>query len=422
MARHAVAGHGVSGVSSDARESVLTEDRPYPGDLLGAPGDGFDELAHRRAAAEQAAMIAEIDAAAAAARAAAAIAAAARAAEEAEVAADAATHAAEEAAAAAAEERTSAAYQAGARSGGPGAPGRGAWVLAGGADGDGAARSWAVVPGAAQGMGGAPPAHPLASGAMSSWPTMFPAHPDSPGAPWDLPPDETPTIEGAAAGGRAARRRSAEAAEAETTVIPVDRAERTPADADEAEYDADYDPEYDAEYDPEYDPGYDGDAEEAPVRRLDRKHAEQPTSRFGRRPVLVVVAVGVVLIIISLLAAIVGWGMDRPPAEAPAPVPSVAPEVPGAQVPPPPPGPEPAAVEIDPTSDKAVSFVRAMRAADIATSRSGRAETQTAAMICLRLDQGASADTIARTIPAALPSVERRQAAEVVDLAAQLYC
>ncbi|WP_433558894.1 DUF732 domain-containing protein [Pseudonocardia xinjiangensis] len=400
---------------------MLTEDRPYPGDLLGAPGDGFDELAHRRAAAEQAAMIAEIDAAAAAARAAAAIAAAARAAEEAEVAADAATHAAEEAAAAAAEERTSAAYQAGARSGGRAHP-VAARGCSQGADGDGAARSWAVVPGAAQGMGGAPPAHPLAPGAMSSWPTMFPAHPDSPGAPWDLPPDETPTIEGAAAGGRAARRRSAEAAEAETTVIPVDRAERTPADADEAEYDADYDPEYDAEYDPEYDPGYDGDAEEAPVRRLDRKHAEQPTSRFGRRPVLVVVAVGVVLIIISLLAAIVGWGMDRPPAEAPAPVPSVAPEVPGAQVPPPPPGPEPAAVEIDPTSDKAVSFVRAMRAADIATSRSGRAETQTAAMICLRLDQGASADTIARTIPAALPSVERRQAAEVVDLAAQLYC
>jgi hypothetical protein len=241
---------------------------------------------------------------------------------------------------------------------------------------------------------------------------MFPANPDPSGAPWDVPPDNTPTVEGAVAGGRAARRRSAGDAEAETTVIPLDRSELSRADADEAEYHADYDD----------DPEYDEAAEEAPVRRLDRKHAEQTSPRFGRRPVLVVIAVGAVLVIVSVLAALVGWGADRPPAQVTPPAPSVAPEVPKPQVPPPAPGPESAPPAIDPTSDKAVAFVRAMRAADIATSRSGRAETQTAAMICLRLEQGTEADTIARTIPSALPSVERRQAAEVIDLAKQLYC
>jgi hypothetical protein len=419
MARHAAADDGMSGVLSDARESVLTEDRPYMGDLLGTPPvnmDALDELARRRAAAEQSAMVAEIDAAAAAARAAAAIAAAARAAEEAEAAADAAGRAADEATAAvAAEERTSAAFHAGIRPGVPGGVGQAAWVLAGGSDGEGAPRSWTVMPGAAPGMGGPPPGRPMPPGPASSWPSMFPVgHPER--APWDMPPDETPTVEGATAGRRAARRHAAEAAEAETTVIPVD----------DAEYDAEYDGEYAEdlevdEFDDDLEPD-EAEVEDPPVRRLDRKHAEQQPRRFGRRPVLVVVGVGAVLAIVALLAALVGSGPDRRPAEVGTPVPTVAPVAPGAQVPPPAPGPESGPVEVDPTSKNSVTFLRALRAAEIPTSRSGRAEIETAAVICEELGQGVAPDKVARTVPAALPSVPRRQAAEVVDLAQNLYC
>ena len=91
-------------------------------------------------------------------------------------------------------------------------------------------------------------------------------------------------------------------------------------------------------------------------------------------------------------------------------------------MPPPAPGPGSGPVEVDPTSESAVTFLRALRAAEIPTSRSGRAETETAAVICEELGQGVAADKIARTVPAALPSVPRRQAAEVVDLAKDLYC
>ncbi|WP_425564059.1 DUF732 domain-containing protein [Pseudonocardia alaniniphila] len=100
----------------------------------------------------------------------------------------------------------------------------------------------------------------------------------------------------------------------------------------------------------------------------------------------------------------------------------MAPQPPAVQVPPPAPGPGAGPVEVDPTSESAVTFLRALRAAEIPTSRSGRAEIETAAVICEELGQGVTADKIARTVPAALPSVPRRQAAEVVDLAKDLYC
>jgi Protein of unknown function (DUF732) len=413
MARHAATDGGMSGVPGEGRESVMTEDRPYMGDLLRTPPasmDALDELARRRASAEQAAMVAEIDAAAAAARAAAAIAAAARAAEEAEAAADAAGRAADEAtAAAAAEERTSAALHAGIRRGVPAGAGQAAWVLAGGpAEGP---QSWTVMPGAAPGMAGPPPGRPMPPGPASSWPSMFPVgHPER--AQWDVPPDETPTVEGATAGRRAARRHAAEAAEAETTVFPVD----------DSEYDAEYAEDLDVD---EFDDEPESDevaVEDQRVRRLDRKHAEQQPRRFGRRPVLVVVGVGAVLAIVALLAALVTAEPDRPPAEVGSPLPTVAPQAPAVQVPPPAPGPESGPVEVDPTSDSAVTFLRALRAAEIPTSRSGRAEIETAAVICEELGQGVAPDKIARTVPAALPSVPRRQAAEVVDLAKDLYC
>jgi hypothetical protein len=417
MARHAATDDGMSGVLGEGRESVLTEDRPYMGDLLRTPPvsmDALDELARRRASAEQAAMVAEIDAAAAAARAAAAIAAAARAAEEAEVAADAAGRAADEAtAAAAAEERTSAALHAGIRQGVPAGVGQASWVLAAGPD-EGP-RSWTVMPGAAPGMGGPPPGRPMPPGPASSWPSMFPVgHPER--APWDVPPDETPTVEGTAAGRRAARRHAAEAAEAETTVFPVD----------DSEYDADYDADYAEDLDvDEFDDEPESDeaaVEDQRVRRLDRKHAEQQPRRFGPRPVLVVVGVGAVLAIVALLAALISAGPERRPAEVGSPLPTVAPQAPAVQVPPPAPGPGAGPVEVDPTSESAVTFLRALRAAEIPTSRSGRAEIETAAVICEELGQGVAVDKIARTVPAALPSVPRRQAAEVVDLAKDLYC
>src|ERR1700754_167008 len=84
LARHAATDDGMSGVLGDGRESVLTEDRPYMGDLLRTPPvsmEVLDELARGFSAAEQAGVVAEIAPAAAAAMAPAAIAAARRAAE-----------------------------------------------------------------------------------------------------------------------------------------------------------------------------------------------------------------------------------------------------------------------------------------------------------------------------------------------------
>jgi hypothetical protein len=405
MARHGVAGDGRSGVPSEARESVLTEDRPFADDFMDAPHVGaerLDELARRRATAEQAAMVAEIDAAAAAGKAAAAIATAARAAEEAEAAAEAAARASCEASAAIAEEeRTSAALQAEFRPG----PGQGAWVLAG-SDGGGAPRGWSVVPAATQ---AGPPRggfFPPGAPPTNSWPSMIPVTDVAPGAPWNLPPHEAPTVEGAAAGGRRARRHAAEAAEAETTVIPVSGMDLRP---DELEV-ADPDPECDEDR---------VAAEEPPVRRLDRRHAERPPRHLPRRPVVAVMIFGVLLILAGLILAIAGPTTSPAPTVGSAPVPTAAPEAPAphADVP----GPA-AGAEVDPKSDKAVAFLSAVRAADIPTTRSGRAETETAAVICQKLDNGISKDSIARAIPAALPSVSTRQAADVVELAQELYC
>jgi hypothetical protein len=404
MARHGVGGDGRSGVQNDGRESVLTEDRPFADDPMDAPHpweERLDELARRRAMAEQAAMVAEIDAAAAAGKAAAAIAAAARAAEEAEAAAEAAARASAEASAAiAAEERTSAALQADFRPG----PGQGTWVL-GGAAGEGAPRGWSVVPtttSAGPPRGGfLPPGVPPNT---NSWPSMFPVTDVAPGGPWNLPPHEAPTVEGAAAGGRRARRHAAEAAEAQTTLIPVSVMDLPPAELEVA----DPDPEFDEDV---------ITAEEPSVRRLDRKHAERPPRSFPPRPVVAVMIFGVLLILAALILALAG------PSPAPTvggtPVPTAAPQPPA----PPVDGPDPAAgAEIDPKSDKAVAFLSAVRAADIPTSRSGRAETKTAAAICEKLGNGVSKDSIARSIPAALPSVSTRQAADVVELAQELYC
>ena len=273
------------------------------GDLLRAPRrelEALDELARRRATAEQAAMVAEIDAAAAAARAAAAIAAAARAAEEAEVAADAAGRASDEATAAiAAEERTSAALQAGLRQGAPAGAGQASWVLAAGPD-EGP-RSWIVMPGAAP-VGALPPGASDAPRAGFVVPLDVPGdgHPER--APWDVPPDETPTVEGATGGRRAARRHAAEAAEAETTVFPVD----------DSEYDADYDAEYAEDLDvDEFDDEPESDEDAVEDRGCGGSTASTPSSAAALRSAAggwMVVGVSAVLAIVALLAALVSAG------------------------------------------------------------------------------------------------------------------
>ena len=54
--------------------------------------------------------------------------------------------------------------------------------------------------------------------------------------------------------------------------------------------------------------------------------------------------------------------------------------------------------------------------------RSGRAETEAAAAICEQLGRGVPDGELARSLPAMLSAVGRRQAPTVVDLVKRYYC
>jgi hypothetical protein len=132
-------------------------------------------------------------------------------------------------------------------------------------------------------------------------------------------------------------------------------------------------------------------------------------ARLPARPVLAAVAVVVALAVVAVVAAVTG--STPTPAPAPAAVVDATTSAPAAAPP-----------AIDPESAQAVAFLTALRDADIPTSRSGQAETEAAAVICQQLEQGADEASLVRTLPAVLPDLTRSQAADVVEHAQEHYC
>lgn len=142
---------------------------------------------------------------------------------------------------------------------------------------------------------------------------------------------------------------------------------------------------------------------------------ETGDSWFGRP---VVYAVGGVLLIIGLIAALVmvlgGGGTTATPAASSQPQPGSA-GAPAA-------GAGAVADKVDPTSTKAVAFLDSLREGGITTSRSGISETQAAAGICNQLAQGVDASTLAKSLPTQLPTVAKKQASLFIDLVQKNYC
>lgn len=396
----------------------------------GPEGPSLEEYAARRRAAEQAAASAEEAAASAAERASAAIAAAARAAEEAEAAAEAAAKAAEKASeAAAAEERALA--EAAARGGVP-------------ARQNAPEPPTQAVPLIAPARPGRrpPPRRPAGPPPRGARPDERPGPPpptanrnapvrgeapgregpgyegpgrDGPGR--DGPGREGPGREGPGRGGsdgeatavltglnglrepgRPRRPEPTPAAEA-TTVTPRRQIAEQPGREHPRE------------------PGREPHREPADAADVDHDdHDKEPeeqslVSRLTSRPVVAAVGVGAVLAVAAIVAFFTTSEPEATPTE-PAPA---AVSAPAAQ-------PEPTVQAIDLRSDKAVAFLTALRDADIPTSSSGQAEVEAADAICSQLDQGADEAQLARSVPAVLPNVTRRQASDVVDYAQQHYC
>jgi hypothetical protein len=400
---------GAARHSAESRsQGVLTEDRPTVGVAPGRDRMGpeamrgpsveadpeFERHVHRRRAAEAAAAEAESAAAAAAARAAVAIATAARAAEEAEAAADAAARAVE--AAAVAEQRA-------------------------------AARA------TPQSRGVAPDQRRAGPPISADLPMPVPV-PGAAAAPLEGSPDAFVTLAAPVAEGRAARRRAAEVADAETAVLPM--SEFGPVDPDPIADGAAAGGLDVADREPAVDDAVataaavPAAAERPRTRRADRRRSRGLAARLTTRPVLAVAAVAGVLAIAAGIATFAGSGtpFPSPAAVVGAAAPTTAPVAPGAEPVPRAPGagPDSAAIprrgDVDPQSEKAVAYLSALREADIPTSRTGLAETEAAAVICEQLGQGADEAALVRALPAVLPTVTRKQAGDVVAFAQEFYC
>jgi uncharacterized protein DUF732 len=354
------------------------------------PALPLDEYAARRRAAEEAAASAEAAAASAAERASAAIAAAARAAEEAEAAAEAAAQAAAQAnAAAQAEVRAIA--DAVARGEGPGRQN-------GRADAPEPPTQAVPLIAPARAPGRRPPPRRPAGPAPRA------AHQNAPLR--DVTDGEaTAVLTGLDALRDPVRPRRSEPAPAEVTTI----ARRQPA----------VEPVHDADDEPgEPDDRYDQDHHQNHHQNDDDHDDDEPEERgiVGRltsRPVLAAIGVGAVLVLAAVVVFFTASEPEATPAEAtPAAVSApVAPQQ-----------PEPATPAVDLHSKKAVSFLTALRDADIPTTSSGQAEVEAADAICSQLDQGADEAQLARSVPAVLPNVTRGQANDVVDYAKRFYC
>lgn len=406
-------------------EAVVTADHPV--EIPAGVDQALEHSRGRRVAAESAAAAAESAAAGAAARAAAAIAAAARAAEEAEAAAEAAAQAAEEAAAAAAAERAAAqqAQQAQfARR-----------MRQDNRESVPAPRVAFTPPGGAPQAYGQQPsgAHPVPdAGIRQPWPFSAEQDPDetvpsageataviaavpaettaiiSAIAPGDIGPL---TVPGTAAGGRAARRRAQEAAEAvareatrdpETEIIPLAGQAAEPATTTITTTPPPPVATATARSDGPEDDG------------LPRK------GRFNLRKLPPVVLVGTGVGVLIVVAAVLATSVEGPKTPSPAALqgPAAATSAPAT--------PAPAASArhqaADPTSDKAVAYLGGLRNVGITTSKTGQAEVEAASLICEQTAQGAADDDLVKALPAVLPSVTKKQAPDVVRLAKKYYC
>ncbi|MDN5859143.1 MAG: DUF732 domain-containing protein [Pseudonocardia sp.] len=402
-------------------ETAFTQDRPAGPDehehtVVQAPA--VDRFTRRRLAADAAAAAAEAAAADAAGRAAAAIKAAARAAEEAEAAADHAARAADEAHAAAEAE---AGAQAGHRSLPPlpAPPVNGHPVDRRG--------ETAVIPPAREGgrrhrraTVEGDDSTSVASGRSGDIDVESPAEATTVvplAGPSDALPGQRSTE------GRRARHRAEKAAAAGapdvsrdpvTDAIDVMGAEAPPVRkyGELDEFDGD---EFDDDLDHDRD---DGRRTRSPAPDDDVDHSERPA--WLGRPVLY--ALGAVLVIIGLIVALVmvlGGGRASAPPAASGSAQSV--DAPAAAAPP---AAAPPAYgdTVDPTSDRAVAFLDALREGGITTSRSGISETQAAGGICNQLSRGVEAATLARSLPTQLPTVARQQAPLFIELVKEHYC
>ncbi|MBN9101776.1 MULTISPECIES: DUF732 domain-containing protein [unclassified Pseudonocardia] len=370
-------------------DGVLTEERPgstHPDGLV-------DEQRRRRRAAEAAADAAEAAAVDAAARASAAIAAAATAAAEAESAADLAARAAADAESAAAAERRAVerAHAISAVSANETTSVALAPVPA--TNGSRPSRHQVAVPGQAL-----PPDESAVARAATMTIPAVPLREASPAG------REVP-----ATGGRAARRRAQEAAAAAAAV-----AREANRDPDTHVFTVDREPEAAV-----------GETTVSPRRRRARSDDDgHPlTALLGRvrglpggRMVLVAAAVGGFILVAAVVAGLVGGSRGASTAavvqEAPTSAEAAAPTSAAG-------GPDAA---VDPTSTRAVAYLKALRAADVPTSDSGRSETEAAEVICQQLANGADAADLVRALPAVLPTVNSKQAKSVVSIAQKDYC
>ncbi|MDT7617493.1 MAG: hypothetical protein QOF00_4940 [Pseudonocardiales bacterium] len=411
-----MAPRGPSGMLPEEGPRGLRDDAAWAPGPRTHPDAHVDEQRRRRRAAEAAAEAAEAAAADAASRASAAIAAAAQAAADAEAAANAAARASEEVETAAAAERRAVeqAHAAIADSANETTTVGGMAALAGNAQGpagtalDGTTVIPPVVEDARSGswQQAAGPPVPGQSLREQPVPEQSGAGPQGLGRPAD---DSVPTmtIPAVRTAGRAARRRAQEAAAAvaleatrdpETKVIGL-------GDGDDRRSGSD---------------GARGSHSSRRSRREAAQGAANPVLKLvrrvrgGGRVVVAAAAVCGVIAVAAIVADIVGGSPTPTPAAVTESAPAAA-SVAAA------PTTDPDA-SADPTSPKAVAYLKALRAADVPTSGSGQSETEAAAVICQQLARGTDAATLARALPAVLPTVDSKQAKTVVSIAQQKYC
>lgn len=153
-------------------------------------------------------------------------------------------------------------------------------------------------------------------------------------------------------------------------------------------------------------------------------------AQLDTRALLTASAVGTVLVVAGVLAAV--FGGARAPVAAPVPPPAAA--VPAVPTVTGPSGPAvttaaPAPTEearsdapVDPTTPKALAYLAALRAAGVPTSDSGESETEAAAVICQQLAKGTAAADLVTALPTVLPTVNGRQAKSMVAVAQKTYC